>query len=148
MVPRRDVGAVRHLRVRPWCVCRTSASARGCGWLRRARERSGRRLDGSPEAASSARLAPVVAAGLGVAPLAQYDHRLAPGAPGRLVGRRVLELLEVVLVRPVVDVDLGLEISPAPAALLPGAAVSLRVVVAAQREAPMVAVTAVPRVRE
>src|SRR5207245_55589 len=65
-----------------------------------------------------------------------------------VVGRRVLQLLEVVLVRPVVDVDLGLEISPAPAALLPGAAVSLRVVVAAQREAPMVAVTAVPRVRE
>ena len=106
------------------------------------------RWEASSQAILGARLAPVVVAELRVAARAQDDHRLAPQAPGRLVGRRVLERLEVLLVRPIVDIDLRLEVVSAPGTVLPGATVSVRVVVAAQREAPMVAVAAVPRVGE
>ena len=45
----------------------------------------------------------------GVAPLVQFDHHAAFGALRRLIGGRVFQLGEVVVVGAVVDVHLGLE---------------------------------------
>lgn len=77
-----------------------------------------------------------------------HDDAVALGTAGRLVGRWVGQLAEVVFVSAVGYVIFGIESGPAFRALRPIAGVPFGVVEAAQRVAPVVAGTTVPRVGE
>jgi hypothetical protein len=96
----------------------------------------------------AAALTPVLLSPLRVAIFAKVDGCPTGCAPRGLERGRVLQLLEVIFVRPVVHVEFGFEFLAAGRASLPGARVLLGMVISAEREAPMVPVTAVPGIRE
>ena len=83
-----------------------------------------------------------------VAFFAQNDHFATHGALRRLVGRGIRQLLEVVFVRPEVDVHLGVDVCSARWALLPRPRMPFGGVVAAQRVSAMIARTTGVSVRE
>src|SRR5262245_45819146 len=80
--------------------------------------------------------------------LGKADDRPALLTAGRSVAGWVLQLDEVVFVRAEVDIDLGRKIIATPPTVTPIAAVALDRVVTAEREAPMVARTAVSGIGE
>lgn len=89
--------------------------------------------------------AEVSLASVRVAAFAQNNSHAAPGAVRRLELGRVLELLEVVLIRPVFDIHLEfvLEIGPAPLTRLPVSRVLFVVVIAAEGVATVVSIATV-----
>jgi hypothetical protein len=58
------------------------------------------------------------------------------------------QLLEIVFVRPIVDVHLCLDILSAAKTILPVAGVAFRMVIAAQSKATMIAIAAIPSIRK
>lgn len=85
---------------------------------------------------------------LAIPAVPELDHSVTLRTLGRLKRGRILKLLEVVLVRAVVDVHLGLDLLAAFGAILPAARMSLVVVETAERVAGMVPRAAVRRVGE
>jgi hypothetical protein len=96
----------------------------------------------------SAAITPVLLPQLRVAIFAKVDDGPTGCAPRGLEPGGVLQLLEVVLVRPKVHVEFGLELLAADRACLPGTRVLLGMVKPTERVAPMVPVAAVPGMSE
>jgi hypothetical protein len=78
----------------------------------------------------------------------QMDHRSTPGTQRRLVSWWVGQFLEVVLVRPIVNIQFGLERLSALRTFLPLPLVSLVVMIAAQGITAVVPMATVPGIRE
>ena len=91
---------------------------------------------------------PVFVSLSGVAPLAQHDSGLALAAFRWLVFWRILQFLEVVLVRSIRDIHLHLNVFSTLWTLFPMARVFFGMVVAAQGEPPVIPVATVPSIRE
>ena len=92
----------------------------------------------SPKLFIRARGAPVLAARPRVRVPAQRNNHPTLGAMRRLEGRRILQRFEVVFVRSVVDVRLGLELAATVFAILPAPCVALIPVETAERKPLMI----------
>ena len=93
-------------------------------------------------------LAPVAVRAARVALFAEADDPPTPNAFGRLIIRRIRQLLKVVFVGAEPHVPLGLKVRPAVRAVLPSSGVAFVMVMGAPGVAPVVAVATVPGIGE